>query len=70
MLNVLITGAASGIGKACAEYFINNNHFVYALDINEINIDNVKSFKCDITSSDDLENVVKYFTSYDKICQS
>ena len=65
MLNVLITGAASGIGKACAEYFINNNHFVYALDINEINIDNVKSFKCDITNSDDLENVVKYFISYD-----
>ena len=65
MLNVLITGAASGIGKACAEYFINNNHFVYALDVNEINIDNVKSFKCDITSSDDLENVVKYFISYD-----
>ena len=42
MLNVLITGAASGIGKACAEYFINNNHIVYALDVNEINIDNVK----------------------------
>ena len=28
MLNVLITGAASGIGKACAEYFINNNHCI------------------------------------------
>lgn len=59
-MNVLITGAASGIGKAVMEYFIDNNHNVYALDINEINYDLVKSFKCDITNDEELKNVLKY----------
>ena len=37
MLNVLITGAASGIGASVKEIFLKNNHFVYAVDINNIN---------------------------------
>ena len=64
-MNILITGAASGIARATLEYFLNNNHIIYAIDINEINIPNVKSFKCDITSEDDLINVYNYFISYD-----
>ena len=46
-MNVLITGTSSGIGKALKEYYLNNNHVVYSLDINELNDDN--SFQCDIT---------------------
>ena len=33
-MNVLITGTSSGIGKALKEYYLNNNHVVYSLDIN------------------------------------
>ena len=60
-MKILITGAASGIAKATLEYFLCNNHQVYALDITEINIQNVKSFKCDITSENDLNKVYNYF---------
>ena len=65
MLNVLITGAASGIGKATLEYFIENKHNVFAVDINEITDNRFKSFKCDITNKEDLKNVYNYLSSYD-----
>ena len=65
MLNVLITGAASGIGKATLEYFIENKHNVFAVDINEITDTRFKSFKCDITNKEDLKNVYNYLSSYD-----
>lgn len=61
-MKVLITGAASGIGKAVMECFIENNHKVYALDINEINNKLVKSFKCDITNEEELKNVLNYLS--------
>ena len=57
---VLITGAASGIGKATAEMYIEQGFTVYALDINEIEaIDGMRSFKCDITNSDSLNDVAE-----------
>lgn len=59
-MKVLITGAASGIGKAVMEYFIENNHKVYAVDINVINNDQVKSFKCDITKEEELNSILNY----------
>ena len=31
-MNVLITGTSSGIGKACAEYFLEKGHHVYGFD--------------------------------------
>lgn len=62
MLNILITGAASGIGKAVKEMFLKNNHFVYALDINNIeNEKNLKTFKCDITNEANLREIKAYF---------
>ena len=62
MANVLITGAASGIGKAVKDYYLNNGHNVYALDINLIdNQDNLTSFVLDITNEKSLLKVKQYF---------
>ena len=61
MKNVLITGAASGIGKAIKDYYLSNGHNVYALDINKIeDQSNLVSFVADITSKDSLEGIKKY----------
>lgn len=63
-MNILITGAASGIGKSTVDVFVSNNHNVYAVDINEIDNKKVTSFKCDITNEDDLIKVYNYISSY------
>ena len=60
-MNVLITGAASGIGMAVRDYFLDLNHIVYAIDINEIEEKkNLYSFKADITNEESLSLVKKY----------
>jgi NAD(P)-dependent dehydrogenase (short-subunit alcohol dehydrogenase family) len=57
-MNVLITGAASGIGKAAVDYFISRGHNVYALDVNECEFgEGVCSFSADITNETGLLNV-------------
>ena len=62
-MNVLITGVASGIGNSLANLFKDKGHFVYGLDINEIVLENITSFKCDITNKDDLNKVKEYLLS-------
>lgn len=58
MLNVLITGAASGIGKKIKDYFLEQNHSVYALDVNKIDDkNNLTSYICDITNSEEVNRV-------------
>lgn len=37
-MNVLITGTSSGIGRGCAEYFLNEGHHVYGFDKDDATI--------------------------------
>ena len=57
-MNVLITGAASGIGRAAAEYFTSRGHNVYAIDIKEGDgVDAARAFVADITDAESLAGV-------------
>jgi len=51
----LVTGAASGIGKACAERLRANGAYVVGLDIKE-----GVTVKCDVTKEADIKNAVEY----------
>ena len=60
-MNILITGASSGIGEATKDYYLEKGNTVYALDIKEMKSkDNLVSFNVDITNIDNLNEVVKY----------
>jgi NAD(P)-dependent dehydrogenase (short-subunit alcohol dehydrogenase family) len=60
----LVTGAASGIGKACVEKLVEEGAVVAALDINPsistiFNTKNVLGLTCDVTNTTQLENATK-----------
>ena len=61
-MKILLTGSASGIGKALQEEYLKNNHHVYTIDINNENniTNNLTSFKCDITNEEELKKVFDY----------
>jgi rhamnose utilization protein RhaD (predicted bifunctional aldolase and dehydrogenase)/NAD(P)-dependent dehydrogenase (short-subunit alcohol dehydrogenase family) len=73
---VLITGAASGIGKACVESFLCRGSAVIALDLNP-SIETANSHKnylgliCDVTNEKSLEELIEkgiqYFGGLDMI---
>lgn len=57
MKKVLITGGATGIGKACAQLFIKNGYNVY-ITYNETEPDyEVNKIKCDLRNLDDIKAV-------------
>lgn len=63
-MNVLITGVASGIGKATKEYFINKGHIVYGIDISKVEEkENFISFIGDITNENDLLKIKDKLTN-------
>jgi rhamnose utilization protein RhaD (predicted bifunctional aldolase and dehydrogenase)/NAD(P)-dependent dehydrogenase (short-subunit alcohol dehydrogenase family) len=60
---VLVTGAASGIGKACVEAFSSKGAAVVALDINPeveklFDREDTRGIVCDITSDDSIRDAV------------
>ena len=59
-MNVLITGTSSGIGKACAEYFLEKGHHVYGFDWKDAGVshENYTHFCLDIRDQ----------TAYPKLC--
>lgn len=57
-MNVLITGAAKGLGLQTSKIFANNNHHVIACDIIQPKeYINTYCFKCDITNVDQLNSL-------------
>lgn len=60
-MNVLITGAANGLGYAAAKYFSLNEHNVYSIDIiKPEDIDRIKGFKVDVTNINEIKIFKKY----------
>ena len=63
-MNVLITGASSGIGKATKDFYLNNNHHVFGLDVKKMEEkDNFTGYICDITNEDNITDIVNDLTN-------
>ena len=63
-LNVLITGAASGIGAATVNAFLEEGHTVFALDVKGVEEkENLTSYVADITSRESLQSVKSHISS-------
>jgi len=63
--SVLVTGAASGIGRCIVEYLRWKGDHVFACDVNEQGLvdlgrlENITTIKMDVTKLDDISNAVK-----------
>lgn len=71
--NVIITGAASGIGKAIVEKCIHNSAITHALDIDKTGLENLKSqlntdrliiYHVDVSKPDEIESTFKKIIQY------
>lgn len=61
----VVTGAASGIGKATAELLIELNAEVYALDITKVELQGVKKFiEVDLTNKESINHAMEQIPSH------
>ena len=59
MKNVIITGSASGMGRATSEYLSKNGYYVFGLDIKRASeLENMEQIICDVT---DMKSVQSAF---------
>lgn len=60
-MTLLITGAASGIGQAAADIFIEHGHIVYGIDVAKASEkENFHGFAADITDEASLRGIKEY----------
>ncbi|WP_373517434.1 SDR family NAD(P)-dependent oxidoreductase [Pricia sp.] len=66
MANVIVTGGAKGIGKACAEYFLNQGDSVIVLDLDKEALDNLNQGKgklvsiiCDFSKDKEVKEAIE-----------
>ena len=65
-MNVLITGAASGIGHAAVELFLKNGHRVYGIDVRQTeSMDGYCGFVADVADERSLLAVRQYFCDHE-----
>jgi|SRR5680860_1698767 len=64
--NVIITGAAKGIGKACVDYFLGNGDVVIALDIDGYALDSLVNLDgrlhrivCDVSKFEEVKQAIQ-----------
>ena len=58
MKNILVTGAAGGMGKAICESLMRKGYKVYGIDYRKSNdTDGVEFFECDVTDTGSIEKV-------------
>lgn len=58
MKNILVTGAAGGMGKAICESLIRKGYKVYGIDYRKSDdTDGVEFFECDVTDTESIEKV-------------
>ncbi len=66
MKKVLITGGATGIGKATAQLFLEKGYDVYITYNKTLpDFDGVTAIKCDISNVEDIKNLFSNFKSLD-----
>lgn len=56
----VVTGAASGIGKAIADKLSANSYAVVSADIHQSGSDRIDEVQCDVTSGDDIDKLYRY----------
>ncbi|GBF75388.1 3-alpha-hydroxysteroid dehydrogenase [Paenibacillus sp. 598K] len=56
--NVVVTGAASGMAKAAAQFLIDLGANVYALDLNEVSLPVTRAFRVNLGNKAEIDEVI------------